>query len=121
MYFQKEDYDVVSAFVLGCDAGNDWGLLAGFREWLILRLDGGNNLVWPALVLEIAFPGEGRSSAKLELPCGHHHAVETLFDLLAEFLEVRNKRDGLREIFEKYEVWVQQQSWFDKSADPSSF
>lgn len=116
MYISKEDdYDVVSAFVLGCDAGNDWGLLIGFREWLILQLDGCNNLGWVALVLEVAFPGEGQSSAKLEQPCCHHHAIETLFDLLAEFFEVRNKRDGLREIFEKYEVWLQQQSWSKKS------
>jgi hypothetical protein len=116
MYFIEESYDVAAAFVLGCDAGNDWGLLIGFREWLILRLDGFNNLAWSGLVLEIAFPGESSSSPRLKQPCGHHHAIETLFDLLAAFLAERNKRDGLREIFEKYEAWLQQQSWSNKSS-----
>jgi hypothetical protein len=45
-----------TVFVRGCEAGNDWQLLAGFRESLIARLAAGNNLGWEGLVLHLAFP-----------------------------------------------------------------
>ena len=30
-------YGQFCAFLLGCDAGNAWPLLTGFREWLVVR------------------------------------------------------------------------------------
>lgn len=47
-------YSQAVAFVLGCDAGNDWSLLLGFREWLATRLGCEANLAWPALVMMAA-------------------------------------------------------------------
>jgi hypothetical protein len=46
-------YGAGVAFILGCDAGTSGILLSGFREWLIVRLHDGNNLSWPALVLQV--------------------------------------------------------------------
>jgi hypothetical protein len=45
MYFQQETYAVVAAFVSGYDAAYEYGMLEGFREWLVLRLSMGSNLV----------------------------------------------------------------------------
>src|SRR5689334_22386721 len=49
-------FEQFTTFVSGVDAGNDWQLLTGFREWLIVRLGYGNNLTWPGHVLWLAFP-----------------------------------------------------------------
>ncbi len=50
MYVYPVTYDTAVAFVDGYDAATQRGLLVGFREWLIVKLDGGSNLVWSALV-----------------------------------------------------------------------
>ena len=103
-------YEVVAAFVHGYDLACEGGLLAGFREWLVVRLGEGSNLAWTALVLDFAFPGASPTDKALRAwPEAERHAIDTLFDLLAEFDEVRSKRDGLREIFLAYEQWKQEQ------------
>jgi hypothetical protein len=111
MYLRRGTYDEAVAFVLGCDAGNAWGLLTGFDEWLVIRLDGPNNLAWTELVLDSAFPGEADYDAALLRPGGQDHALKTLVELLTAFLDERKKRDGLRVIFDGYEAWVRRQPW----------
>lgn len=106
MYLSKGNFDEAAAFVLGCDAGNDFCLLHGFREWLILRVSWGNNLHWAPLVLRAAFPGVDQLEAQLDLSEDNRkHAVRTLFDLVIEFLEVRSSHDGLKAIFEAHTAW----------------
>jgi hypothetical protein len=108
-----ETYGEASAFVYGCDAGNHYGLLHGFHEWLIVRLNGYNNLSWHALVLHVAFPNE---TVQAEDILGSkektRHAINTLFDLLTEFLHERDSPDGLMKIFERYFAWLRKQSWY---------
>lgn len=114
MYLEEESYYEAAAFLYGCDAGNECGLLQGFREWLIVRLDGPNNLAWSGLVLHSAFPDERDRAA---LPGSREHnqkAIHTLFDLAIEFLGERNKPDGLRLIFERYSDWLRRQPWFQE-------
>ena len=99
MYVLRETYEAVAAFVLGYDAACEGGPLLGFREWLVLRLGSGANLAWPALVLQIAFPEAEDPETELSNPSADRRAIDTLFDLIAKFDEVRSQPDGLKTIF----------------------
>jgi hypothetical protein len=106
MFFQEQTYAVVAAFVLGYDEAYEGGLLVGFREWLVLRLKRGANLGWQALVLELAFPDVADpQNAVLRRAEAERHAIDTLFDLLMEFDEIRVKPNGLRDTFLAYDRW----------------
>lgn len=108
MYFQHETYAIVAAFVLGYDEAYEGGVLIGFREWLATRLKTGSNLSWPALVLGVCFPNsESPDDAVHTSPEAERQAIDTLFDLLEEFEEVRSKPDGLRDVFLAYHSWTQ--------------
>jgi hypothetical protein len=113
MYLQDPTYAAVSALILGYDLAKEGGVLCGFREWLITRLGAGNNLAWPVLVLHAAFPD---ASDPLEIvrsnPAMEKRAIDTLFELLAEFDLARSGPDGMRRIFLDYEAWLRRQSWY---------
>ena len=107
MYFLEETYAVIAAFLQGYDSAYEGGLLAGFREWLVVRLMTGSNLGWPALVLHAAFPDEQSPQNALRAkPDAERVAIDVLFNLLAEFDEIRRQRDGLKDIFVAYEKYV---------------
>jgi hypothetical protein len=53
MYLPHPTYEAAQALVLGCDAALADGALWAFREWLIPKLDDGNNLSWPALASDV--------------------------------------------------------------------
>jgi hypothetical protein len=112
MWLSDETYAAAEAFVAGYDAACEGGVLAGFREWLVMRVGSGGNLAWPALVLDLAFPQvTSPRDALSEGAKAHRHAIDTLFGLLAEFDEERAKHDGLRRIYAAYEEWLQKQDW----------
>jgi hypothetical protein len=124
-------YGQFCAFLLGCDAGNAWSLLIGFREWLVVRFKESHrpdNVVWDGLILWLAFPECWRATPlwadksvavyTLELPAGtrtdpsetNNHArraVELLFDLLDAFWEEREQFRGLTKIFAEYATWLE--------------
>jgi len=107
MYLLEERYAVIAAFIQGYDLACEGGLLAGFREWLVVRLMTGSNLGWSALVLHAAFPNSKSPQTALQAdPEGERAAIETLFDLLAEFDEIRKRHDGLMEVFIAYERFL---------------
>ncbi|MEU4157709.1 hypothetical protein [Actinoplanes sp. NPDC026670] len=87
--------------MLGFDAAMSGGLLSGFREWLIVRLDDGNNLAWPALAERAV-----AESSDFDAP------METLFALLDDFLAVKESHNGLARIFEAYLEWLKRQQWY---------
>ena len=101
-------YATITAFVLGCDAGSSGGMLTGFREWLVVRLDNGNNLGWPALIRHLAPQGWTHPLT----PEADTEAVTALFDLLEEFLEQREQPDSLFKIYTAYQDWLKTQSWY---------
>jgi hypothetical protein len=103
-----------TVFMRGCEAGNDWQLLTGFREWLITRADGGNNLVWEALVLRLAFPDRSDEPTREELAADstlNKAAVDRLFELVDEFLQRRVEHGGVAKIFDEYWHWRRAQPW----------
>ncbi|WP_144127170.1 hypothetical protein [Catellatospora sichuanensis] len=99
--FGVKIYAETTSFVTGCDAGTGWMLLEGFREWLQVRLDERSSFAWPALVLQLA-SGSALQSIR-HLPAEAEVAAhDELFDLLDQFLVLREQHDGLRQIFAEY-------------------
>jgi hypothetical protein len=91
------------AFINGCDAGNSWGLLVGFREWLALKAHTEANLAWPFLVLEVAQVAAGDPEAGMELSdADEAKALEVLFEELDSFLTARNGAHGATVVIAKY-------------------
>jgi hypothetical protein len=114
MYFIEESYSIVAAFIMGYDLAYQGGLLNGFREWLILKVNGCNNLSWEELVLQIAFPDSKSPRELLKArPNLERQAIDMLFALLAEFDEVRSKYDSLKDIFFRYQQWIEVQEQND--------
>ena len=110
MYFPEETYAAAAALVFGYDLACEGGVLAGFREWLVVRLNDGQNLGWTALVLHVAFPAaRDPRQAVLASPEAQRHAIDVLFRMLAEYEDVRTGEDGLQRVFLAYDRWLQQQ------------
>ena len=113
MYLSNPSYESVSAFILGFDLASEGGVLHGFREWLVVRNDGGNSLAWHDLVLYAAFPQDPapreRASASSDAA---KHAIRTLLELVREFSADRSKPEGLRRVFLEYESWLRAQDWY---------
>jgi hypothetical protein len=113
MYGLDGSYGQFCAFIQGVDAGNDWQLLAGFREWLVTRLGSGNNLAWQGLVPHLAFPGTDAAGRDvLASPERGRTAVDTLFALLDEFFALRGNTAALVQIYDDYLGWLKAQSWY---------
>ena len=113
MYFQAPTYDAACALVLGYDLALDGGVLVGFREWLIVRLNFGNNLAWPVLALHAAFPQSTDPREMLESDIEKQkQAITVLFQLISEFDDLRQAPDGLRRIYCEYERWLLKQPWY---------
>ncbi|WFE28241.1 hypothetical protein O7623_03235 [Solwaraspora sp. WMMD791] len=84
MYLMRDDLPTSVAYVEGCDQGNARSLLGGFREWLVTQAGRGDNLVWWALVFELALPELAVDPGNLT-PENDMVAKQTLFRLLDEF------------------------------------
>ena len=105
MYLPRDDYFTIDAFVEGCDQGNAQSLLLGFREWLVTKTGCGDNLVWWALVRDLARPDQPELVS--DMTAEHDSAaVATLFVLLDEFLALRAEPDGLNRIYAAHQAWT---------------
>jgi hypothetical protein len=113
MYLPAVSYDAAATFVLGYDAATQGGLLVGLREWLIVKLQDGNNLSWPSLILELM---RRTDSYELTTEDAHKRAIEFMFVTLERFLAERDARSGLRRIYLLYESWLRQQEWYTPSS-----
>jgi hypothetical protein len=108
MFTLHGTFSEVCAFLIGYDLALEGGMLTGFREWIIVRLDADREeFAWPGHVVVAAFSGPVATEKMTSEEDAF--ARETLFRLLDEFLVVRNKRDGLSEIFLKHVAWVSAQ------------
>jgi hypothetical protein len=115
LYGLDGSYAQYCVFIYGVDTGNDGRLLTGFREWLIVRLGTGNNLVWRSLVLHLAFPGADAAGRDVTTDTDRNAvAVDTLFALLDEFLDRSRAHDGPMDIYDEYLTWLKGQSWYRK-------
>jgi hypothetical protein len=107
-YLAGQTYAEAAAFVQGCDVGNNNTLLCGFREWLVVRLNGFDSSPWTSLVLRAAFPGEVVTAGDiLGSKEKNKVAVDALFDLLLEFFRERGpQNEGLPKVYKKYAEWT---------------
>jgi hypothetical protein len=114
MWVPAASYDTVIAFVAGYDEALSGGLLVGFREWLIVEIQDGNNLSWSGLIREV-IRRSGKMSMDSLQPEDHAAAIELLFLTIEEFLTERDRRDGLHRIYLAYDEWLRQQTWYKPS------
>ena len=113
MYVPGERYWEVAALVLGYDLACEGGVLAGFREWMVVRVGLGNNLAWPALVLAVAFPDAVDPLEAVQASgASQRHAIDVMFRLIGEFDDARGNQDGLRKIYLEHERWLRSQEWY---------
>jgi hypothetical protein len=113
MYLPEATFGAAAAWVEGYDRACNGGVLAGFREWLIVRASGGNNLAWFALVQDVAFPQSRAPQAETtKSPASEKHAIDVMFGLIAEFWMKRAELDGLLAIYREYDHWLRRQSWY---------
>jgi hypothetical protein len=91
--------------VTGCDQANARGLLTGFQEWLATRAGYGESFVWWALVVHLTEPAGPKEIGDLDAELDAR-VVETLWDLLDEFLELRAEPDGLSRIYTAHHQWT---------------
>jgi hypothetical protein len=110
------EFDVVAAFLQGFHAATCGGLLEGFREWLVVKLDHGSNVAWSQLALNLAFPDAASPRHCLSENGGQQRAVEVLFGLLEEYWQAKESLHGLRGIYVKYQQWLQRQDWYGPSS-----
>jgi hypothetical protein len=85
MYVGRITYEGVTAYLTGYDHACDGLLLTGLRQWLADTHHVGENLVWPAQVVQVVFP-EGRPAEPWSKD-EHRRAVDGLFALLERFFE----------------------------------
>ncbi len=108
MYVPRTDFDAAAAFLIGFDEARDGEVLAGFREWLVMKAGAGNNFGWPELVVRLAYPEPG--SRPRVLP-GNDQAflVKLLFESLQDFWHDRESAQGPDEIRRRHSEWLRAQ------------
>lgn len=111
MYLLESRCDLVIALIQGYDLANGGGLLTGFREWLIVKNGYGHNLSWNALAMELVSRKQQFSDENIK-PCDEAMSIAMLFDLLEEFLREKEVRNGLRQIYSRFEIWLRHQAWY---------
>jgi hypothetical protein len=80
--------------------------LTGFREWLIVKANTGNNLVWEGLV-NLIVHNEG---------VAEEEKIRRLGEVLAEFHALTGSTigatTGLMRVYVRYHGWLLNQSWY---------
>ncbi|MDG4840286.1 hypothetical protein O7631_27480 [Micromonospora sp. WMMD967] len=104
MWLVREDSASVVAFIEGCNQANAGTLLTGFQPWLVTQAGCLDNHVWWSIVAHLVEPIGPKDIRDMD-PDLDARTVESLFDLLDEFLELRDERDGLNRVFAAHEQW----------------
>ncbi|GGS30843.1 MULTISPECIES: hypothetical protein [Streptomyces] len=104
MYGLGSTYHPTAALLLGFNQARSGGLLRGFHEWLAVREGELSSQHWMVRVLAQALPGfkfRGFDSLRFE-PEQERQAVDHLFSLILEFLEVRDDPWALTSTYAQY-------------------
>jgi hypothetical protein len=91
MFVTSHRYELMVAFVCGCDAATEGSLLAGFQEWAGEKVAGHPEagVSWAQLIVDSQSP-DGTARPLTELPEEYGQAVsDKLLGLLDEFLAER--------------------------------
>jgi hypothetical protein len=104
MYGLNGTYHPTAMLLLGFDLARSGGLLRGFREWLIVRKGERSSLVWYALVFQEALLDVSLQNWRQLSPEQDQQAVDHLFSLVLEFLDVRDDPRQLARMYARYEA-----------------
>lgn len=102
MYVNPATFGSVCAYLAGFDAARDGGPLCGFREWLIVRANRGNNLVWEGLA-DLILQEESTSTEA--------ERIRGLGQLIEEYLQYREE-NGLEKVYHDYARWLLRHRWY---------
>ncbi len=105
MYVGQPSYHAVCCYLDGFNVGRGGGPLLGFREWLIVRANSGNNLHWPELVRRLSEVGQSTSQVSEE------ERIKALGNRIDEFLRYRND-NGITKVFYEYGRWLLRKRWY---------
>jgi hypothetical protein len=109
MWVVPSSFSSVCAFISGFDHARDGGPLAGVREWLIVRADGGNNLVWEGLVRLLLLPV---SDSTKELTTDQEaNCLQGMASLFDEFFRFRTEQ-GITKVHHDYARWLLRKRWY---------
>jgi hypothetical protein len=109
MYVNPARVDTILAFISGYDLARDGGPLNGLREWLVVRRDGGNNLHWTGLALDVLGATGGIDALDKE---EHERLTRQLGELLDEFFSARREYSVTKMHFD-YARWLRRKRWYD--------
>jgi hypothetical protein len=109
MHVAPAKLDTVMAYLRGFDVARDGGPLCGLREWLIVRLNEGNNQVWEGLVTRL-FPAVAEQVGYQ--PGEEASRIRALGAVLEVFFQYRREQ-GLTKIFHDYGKWLLKHRWYN--------
>ncbi|MFD8821395.1 hypothetical protein ACFV1C_03365 [Streptomyces sp. NPDC059605] len=104
MYGLSGTYYPTATFIMGFNQARAGGLLRGFHEWLAVRSEELSSQHWMGRVLAEAVPGfryRGWENLRLEQK-QERQAVDLLFSLVLEFLDVRDDPRALASMYAQY-------------------
>ncbi|MFE4337494.1 hypothetical protein ACFRQM_51995 [Streptomyces sp. NPDC056831] len=105
MYGLSGTYHPTAMFIMGFDQARAGGLLRGFHEWLAVRNGELSSQHWLGRVLAEALPDlrfRGFENLRLEQK-QERQAVDRLFSLVLEFLDVRDDPRALASMYVQYQ------------------
>lgn len=114
MYVHDANFDSVAAFLQGFDTACGGGVLAGFREWLILKLGYGNNLAWTELFLRFAFPDSTGPRVHELLTADRKQLVGLLAEVFSTYWAERAENGGLQNLMARHSQWLRAQDWYQE-------
>jgi len=106
MYVGSTSFVAVCAYLDGFNHARSGGPLIGLQQWLVVRLNTGNNLHWAGVARQ-QLPHDPADAQLSE----EERAVRSLGRLLAEFFEYR-RANGVTKVFHEYARWLLRWSWY---------
>jgi hypothetical protein len=106
MWVIPPSFATVCAYLDGFNSARGGGPLLGFREWLVVKLDDGNNLHWIGLAERLIAgqePSEGLAQERRILALG---------GLIGDYLRERD-RDGITKVYFDYGRWLLGKRWYN--------
>ena len=108
MYVTPSSLATVMAYLRGFDMARDDGPLCGLREWLVVRLNDGNNRVWEGLIPQLFPTVAERVESQTDDEDSRFHA---LGEVLESFFQYRSEQ-GLTKIFYDHGKWLLKHEWY---------
>ena len=106
MYVGRADFSAVVAYIDGFNVARGGAPLLGFREWLVVKANTGNNLHWAGLVkLLVRLPEKESEDTQDEF------WIAAAGNLIADYLAYRNA-NGITKVYYKYARWLLRKKWY---------